>query len=284
MTMALTEDASEYLDTNPLTADLVDISEDEFVERMRRVHTFPENLRRLLISSEIPDWIQVLAKKHGLSVEQMKSLSSLLRETLSGERSAATLPQDIATRLALLPAVSQQITQEATRIFIAPNYFQISQLYEKNQRRQRGSPEVGSTALRPQTPPGEGPPVPSAPPSPPLLDSPDPGGQAPAQPRPALPVPRPQNVVDLRNTPPPTRPPSPPTRLPPISSPSSRPSPSALPPVLPSLPPAARTGPSLPQSPVSRPSSPESPVTPQPPRGPAGSPPSHGPLPPATRV
>lgn len=217
MTMALSADALEYLDTCPLTADAEDIPEETFLAHMKASKTLPENIRRILVSPQTSAWIRAtVTEKYQLSLDHAVSLAVLLREILFGEQGAASITKDIQHRLAVPQGTAELLAKDVTRKFIVPNYFQVSKLHDRFQQAQ-GTPHGYPAASAPTLSGRE---RPLAPPSIP------PAGA------------RLGNVVDLRSTPRPGETPPPPTVLPP------------LPPSLPRLPqPGTRATPDFPPSP-----------------------------------
>lgn len=192
--MPLTQEATDYFDTSPMSADALALGPQAFWKRIEETRALPENLRRALIAEETSVWIRdTVVKRHRLQPEDARALADALGRVLRGEEGAANFAGLVQRRISAPPAALQEIVRSVTERFITPNYFQINQVYEKKHKAQAVGMRyeaVGTADEATRTPE---PPAPSraalAPPA-----------------RPASP-----NVVDLRNGAIPSRlPPSPP--------------------------------------------------------------------------
>lgn len=142
--MPLDPEAAEYLGINPLTADATEISEDEFVSRVRESRELPENIRRSLSAQETSDLIRKIVRTHTLTPDQLRQLVSVIREVFFGNESAGMIKSLLEQKLALEPPRAQSIAREITNKLITPNYFQIAQVYEKK----HGRPTTGTATAR----------------------------------------------------------------------------------------------------------------------------------------
>jgi hypothetical protein len=110
----------------------VDIGSDENSSIAARFDHLPQNIHEILMSEDTAGFIWNLAVvKNSLSAEQVRSLAHVVRDTIIGEISASKLSQEISQKLDVTGPVTTNLTKEITQKLIAPNYFQISQLYEK---------------------------------------------------------------------------------------------------------------------------------------------------------
>lgn len=193
----LTQDAIDYLETSPLTADIGETPDEEISARLEYVKTLPDNLQDLLQSEDAATALrQITENQMRLNRDQTRHAAGVLRAILLGERSAATFQQDLQNAAELTETQTLQLSKALTQRFITPHYFQIARLYEKKHGRQAvGSrQEAVGTDITP-------------PPAPPPTLSPS------ISPTPArTPPPR---VVDLRNGAIPSRLPPPPREAPP---------------------------------------------------------------------
>lgn len=216
----LSQEEIDYLETSPLTSDIGESPREILVARLERTRELPRNIQNIAESIEVATTIrQLCEEKLHLNRVQTRSVASLLREVLLGERSASSFAPDVERRTGLPPDRSRELVQPLVERFITPNYFQIAQVYEK--KHGKGTP------LRPQGFPLR-----------PLGFAGQVAGQVGQQATGSAPPPAvPPRVVDLRNGPIPSR-------LPPPAAPLTPPPPPRQPPTKPELPSPPRTGPS----------------------------------------
>ncbi|TSC64345.1 MAG: hypothetical protein G01um1014106_157 [Parcubacteria group bacterium Gr01-1014_106] len=121
-----------YLWTSPATADFGLISPEEFGDRVASAKLLPENLRRALTDEESARKIQILTlRKHQLSIEEAQSVARIVGKILRGDESAANLRTLLQQQIQTSDTILDNVTQEVTKGFVTPNYFQIAQVYEK---------------------------------------------------------------------------------------------------------------------------------------------------------
>jgi hypothetical protein len=146
MTEAIDEETrlAMFMSASPF---FVDIGENEKSTISERFDHLPQNIHDLMSSEKTAAIIwNVAVVANGLSVDQVKSLAHLTREALTGDQSAANFFALVKERLGVEDAVANSIVKEISSKLIAPNYFQISQLFEKNHSKNTAS--VTKTAPR----------------------------------------------------------------------------------------------------------------------------------------
>ena len=211
-----------FMASSPFYVDLDDpAGKDTIADRF---DALPQNIQNVLLAEGTAAKIWNLAVvKHGLSVDEVKQIARTIRDILMGRLSAATLRTTMRERLGAAAAVTDDVVRVLTQDLISPNYFQISQLYERGQRKQGMAPGRPLESLGPRD------------------DRPSPARREPA-PQAAPSSPQPKNVVDLRGgfgespstsgQEPSSLPPTPP-QPPPTPPPPSRPAPLVPPPQAP---------------------------------------------------
>lgn len=106
----------------------------------------PENVRQTLWADSTSSLIYLLGDENGLNEDQISDIARTIREIALGNISSGNLTQELKNKLGTTDAIAQNIASKLTKEIIAPNYFQISQLYEKKHR--TGYTEPKKTAPR----------------------------------------------------------------------------------------------------------------------------------------
>lgn len=128
-----------------------------------RFDSLPQNIQDLLISEDTAKLIwNLCVVDNGLTVDQVKTVAHAVREVLSGDQSAADLRKIIGERLGESQTVTDNIVKTLTQKLISPNYFQISQVW--NRRRTKSLAGKPLETLGPKDN-GEAPQTPSPKPS-----------------------------------------------------------------------------------------------------------------------
>ena len=187
------EESLIYLSASPYGVDIGTLPKEEVQQRVVYYRSLPENIRRVLFDEKTALRIYTIAvRQHQLSQAQTQDLARILRDVLTGTESPASVTTLVQQRVGVEPPTAQRISDALVREFITPNYFQISQLYERNQGKQQ---EPG---MRNQELGIRGPATPGRP-----LESFGPRDDRTPRPPPTLPSapsPRPKNLVDLRGS------------------------------------------------------------------------------------
>jgi hypothetical protein len=132
-----------FLKANPIGVDPNIISPEAMAE-------LPENVRKALWADSTSSLIYLLGYENGLDEEKISDIARIVRQIALGEISSAELTKTLCEKLGISNAVAQKISSKLTTNIIAPNYFQISQLYEK---KHRATPEqTPSTVVNQQKP------------------------------------------------------------------------------------------------------------------------------------
>jgi hypothetical protein len=133
-----------YMTASPF---FVDIGSDESSSISARFDSLPQNIHEILMSEDTAGFLWNLAViKNSLSAEKVGSLAHIVRDAIIGETSASKLSQEISQKLGVDGAVTTSLTKEITQKLISPNYFQISQLYEKKHgTTQQQAPQASPT-------------------------------------------------------------------------------------------------------------------------------------------
>lgn len=123
-----------FLNANPIGVDPNIINPAQAVE-------LPENIRKVLWDDKTSSLIYLTCDKHGLSDEQISDVARVVREIALGNINPSEFFLTIKSRLETTDAISQDISAQLTTKLIAPNYFQISQLYEKKHKSVPSTPK-----------------------------------------------------------------------------------------------------------------------------------------------
>lgn len=132
--MPFTDEAREYFDFSPLSADAADLTPETFRTRVSFVRALPENLRRTLIGAHTVERIAGIARMHRLSREQARGISAALGRILRGEERAGSLAELLRQGVDAPHGALEDVARTLTAEFITPNYFQITQVYEKRNK------------------------------------------------------------------------------------------------------------------------------------------------------
>lgn len=195
------------------------------------IRSLPENLRRLLWSEKTSGNLYVMGSESGLADEQISGLARIFRDIVLGDIGASGLEETISTRLGLSEEKARRLATRLNKEFIAPNYFQIAQVYEKK-RGPKSASDREQEARTMDTPASDFSSTPRANPTKP----PSPASTSPL-PSPTTSRPAPPRVIDLRSSSIPSRLPPPPAPLPGTKDIAPRPAPTSPPPPKPAVPP-----------------------------------------------
>lgn len=182
-----------FMAASPFYVDLDDPNQQETIAD--RIDTLPENIKKVLTEEDTAKKIwNLVVVKHGLSADDVRQVARTVRTILIGEEPAANIRTLLLNRLDAAGSTADDIIKVLTQEFIAPNYFQISQLYERKQR-QGGQASSTRSPSRPGLSPETGTPKGSTPPKN-LIDLR--GGQRPSPTTglPPSPPPMPSGSVD----------------------------------------------------------------------------------------
>ncbi|MDO8511848.1 MAG: hypothetical protein Q7S57_01130 [bacterium] len=116
-----------FLKANPIGVDPNIINPDVMSD-------LPENVRQTLWAETTSSLIYLLGDENGLSEDQISDIARTIREIALGNITSGNLTQELKNKLGTTDAIAQNIASKLTKELIAPNYFQISQLYEKKHR------------------------------------------------------------------------------------------------------------------------------------------------------
>ena len=138
-----------FLKANPIGVDPNIISPEAMAD-------LPENVRRTLWADSTSSLIYLLGDENGLDEEKISDIARIVRQIALGEISSAELTKTLCAKLGVSDIIAQKISSKLTTEIIAPNYFQISQLYEK---KHRATPTQASQAPSTQSKPLSGRPL-----------------------------------------------------------------------------------------------------------------------------
>lgn len=184
-----TERLAMFLAASPFFIDLESRQSTEGITE--RIDSLPQNIQNVLTAETTAAAIwNLIIVKHALSTDQVKETARVVRDILIGRESAASIRALVRERVGVEPPIADDIVRVLTAQVISPNYFQISQLYERNQRKQ-GVTAAGGGARPTSSGPRDDRRAPEREQEPPEI----PPGE---DPRPPVSPSRPKNVVDLR--------------------------------------------------------------------------------------
>lgn len=95
------------------------------------ITNLPENVRKTLWDENTSSLIYLLGDENGLNEDQISDVARIIREIALGNLNSANLTEALKNKLGITDIIAQKIASKLTAELIAPNYFQISQLYEK---------------------------------------------------------------------------------------------------------------------------------------------------------
>jgi len=113
-----------FLKANPIGVDPNIVSPEAIAE-------LPENVRKTLWADTTSSLIYLLGYENGLDEAKISDIARIVRQIALGEINSSELTKTLSNKLGVTDATAQQISSKITTKIIAPNYFQISQLYEK---------------------------------------------------------------------------------------------------------------------------------------------------------
>jgi hypothetical protein len=125
-----------FLTANPIGVDLG----TPRLERAGPLRDLPENLRALLWDEKTSAYIYLLGRELNLRDDHISEIARTIRKIVAGEMSAAELAHVLNKKADIPPPQAQRAAASLTKKFIAPNYFQIAQVYEKKHRILPASP------------------------------------------------------------------------------------------------------------------------------------------------
>lgn len=116
-----------FLKANPIGVDPNIVSPEAMAD-------LPENVRKTLWADTTSALIYLLGYENSLDEEKISDIARIVRQIALGEISSAELTKTLCAKLGISDIVAQKISSKLTTEIIAPNYFQISQLYEKKHK------------------------------------------------------------------------------------------------------------------------------------------------------
>ena len=116
-----------FLKANPIGVDPNIVGPADMAE-------LPENVRKTLWADSTSSLIYLLGYENGLDEEKISDIARIVRQIALGEINSAELTKTLRDRLGVTDIVAQKMSSKLTTEIIAPNYFQISQLYDKKHR------------------------------------------------------------------------------------------------------------------------------------------------------
>lgn len=94
----------------------------------------PENVKTKLMDEKTSALIYLLGSENGLDEDKISDIARIVRDIALGDTRSADLTKILRDRLGVDENIAQTISSKLTSEIIAPNYFQISQLYERKHR------------------------------------------------------------------------------------------------------------------------------------------------------
>jgi hypothetical protein len=91
----------------------------------------PENIKAKLADTKTSALIYLLGNENGLNEDQISDIARTVREIALGNLNPAELTSSLKNKLGTTDVIAQKIASKLTSEIIAPNYFQISQLYKR---------------------------------------------------------------------------------------------------------------------------------------------------------
>lgn len=116
-----------FLKANPIGVDPNIVSPEAIAD-------LPENVRKTLWADTTSSLIYLLGYENGMDEAKISDIARIVRQVALGEINSAELTKTLSSKLGVSDIVAQKISSKITTNIIAPNYFQISQLYEKKHR------------------------------------------------------------------------------------------------------------------------------------------------------
>jgi len=116
-----------FLKANPIGVDPNIISPEAMSE-------LPENIKKTLWADSTSSLIYLSGDENNLTEDQISNIARIIREIALGNITSGNLTQELKNKLGTTDAIAQNIASKLTKELIAPNYFQISQLYERKHR------------------------------------------------------------------------------------------------------------------------------------------------------
>lgn len=104
--------------------------------------TMPENVKQTIWADSTSSLIYLLGDENGLNEDQISDIARVVRDIALGNLNSATLTETLKNKLGTTDAIAQKIAAKLTAELIAPNYFQISQLYERKHRQNYTEPKA----------------------------------------------------------------------------------------------------------------------------------------------
>jgi len=128
-----------FMKANPIGVDPNIVSPEAIAD-------LPENVRRTLWADTTSSLIYLLGYENGIDEAGISDIARIVRQIALGEINSAELTKTLSSKLGISDIVAQKISSKLTTQIIAPNYFQISQLYEKKHRAaQKQAPQTATT-------------------------------------------------------------------------------------------------------------------------------------------
>lgn len=113
-----------FLKANPIGVDPNILNPEELAQ-------LPENVKKTLWDEKTSALIYLLGNQNGLKEDKISEIARIIRQIALGETSAGQLTETLKNKLGVSENIAQAISSKLAKEIIAPNYFQISQLYDK---------------------------------------------------------------------------------------------------------------------------------------------------------